>query len=390
MKEVVFVPFDFDQVIERRRTDSLKWDSVDEKLLPMWVADMDFACPPEVVEALVKRAEHGVFGYAIPSNNYNQAVIDWMQKRHRWAIEREWILTCPGVVSALDVAVRALTEPGDKVLIQVPVYHPFFSVVRNNNRILVENELKYDGARYHMDFEDLEQKLASGVKMMLLCSPHNPVGRVWTTEELKQLGDLCRKHQVMVVADEIHADVVYPGYQHQVFSTAMPDLAQQSVICTAANKTFNIAGLQAANIIIANPKVRKQFQRVLATSGLGLPGVFAATALVAAYNYGTAWLDELLDYLADNLTFIKSFAQEHLPGVKIIEPEATYLAWLDFHRLDLDDEQLKELITRAGLVFNSGSQFGPGGEGFLRLNFACSRIILAEGLERLARVWPAK
>lgn len=384
------MPFDFDQVIERRRTDSLKWDSVDEKLLPMWVADMDFACPPEVVEALVKRAEHGVFGYAIPSNNYHQAVIDWMQKRHRWAIEREWILTCPGVVSALDVAVRALTEPGDKVLIQVPVYHPFFSVVRNNNRILVENELKYDGARYHMDFEDLEQKLASGVKMMLLCSPHNPVGRVWTTEELKQLGDLCRKHQVMVVADEIHADVVYPGYQHQVFSTAMPDLAQQSVICTAANKTFNIAGLQAANIIIANPKVRKQFQRVLATSGLGLPGVFAATALVAAYNYGTAWLDELLDYLAYNLTFIKSFAQEHLPGVKIIEPEATYLAWLDFHCLDLDDEQLKELITRAGLVFNSGSQFGPGGEGFLRLNFACSRIILAEGLERLARVWPAK
>lgn len=380
--------YDFDRVIDRRNTDCLKWDSVDINALPMWVADMDFACPPEVEAALVKRAQHGVFGYAVPGASYYQAVIDWMEKRHHWVIEKDWILTCPGVVSALDIAVRALTEPGDKVLVQPPVYHPFFNVVRNNNRILVENELKLENNHYHIDFAELEEALASGVKLMLLCSPHNPVGRVWTTEELQRLGQLCRKYQVLVAADEIHNDIVYPDYRHQVFTNLNPELAEQSIICTAANKTFNIAGLQAANIIIANPELRRRYQRVLSTSGLALPGVFAATALVAAYNHGAPWVDEMISYLAGNLILIDKFIKEHLPGAELIKPEATYLAWINYRQLGMDDQQFKELMKKAGLVFNLGSQFGRGGEGFLRLNFACPRSILQEGLERLALVWP--
>jgi len=354
----------------------------------MWVADMDFACPPEVEQALVKRAQHGVFGYAIPGPNYYQAVINWMLERHSWEVEKEWILTCPGVVSALDVAVRALTEPGEQVLVQPPVYHPFFSVVRNNNRVLVENELVFDGYQYHIDFADLEAKLAAGVKLMLLCSPHNPVGRVWTQEELQKIGKLCLRYQVIVVADEIHADLVYPGNQHQVFTAQVPEMAANSIVCTAANKTFNIAGLQAANIIIANPDLRKRFHRVLATSGLALPGVFAATALVAAYNHGAPWLDELISYLTGNLEVIHSFTQDRLTGAQLIKPQATYLAWLNLGDLGLGDQGLKDLLNRAGLVFNSGTQFGRGGAGFLRLNFACPRSTLSEGLERLARAWP--
>ncbi|MCK8824637.1 MalY/PatB family protein [Fuchsiella alkaliacetigena] len=380
--------YNFDELIERRNTDSLKWDKIkDEDMLPMWVADMDFKAPPAVVEALIERASHGIYGYAELQDSYYQAVIDWLERRYNWQVKQEWIFTSPGVVPALHILVRALTKPGDKVIIQSPVYYPFFEVVENNGRHVLNNTLVYDGKRYRMDYQELEKQLDSRVKLMILCNPHNPVGRVWAAEELRRLGKICVENGIVVIADEIHSDLVFAGHEHQVFTTLATEFKENSIVCNAASKTFNLAGVQTSNIIIPNPKLRTAFQHGLDQTGIERPNVFAITALKAAYNHGEQWLEDLLLYLQENLKFLLSYIQKNIPQVEIIEPEGTYLVWLDFRNLGLEDRELDSLLrNEAKLFLNPGHIFGAGGSGFQRLNIACPRSRLKEGLARLAEV----
>ncbi|GAB6100621.1 pyridoxal phosphate-dependent aminotransferase [Halanaerocella petrolearia] len=379
--------FNFDDVIDRRDTDSLKWDTIgDDNMLPMWVADMDFKSPKAVREALAKRVEHGIFGYAGGYDSYYDAVIQWMKRRQQWEVKKDWISISPGVVPALNMLVRALTNQGDKVVIQSPVYYPFYEVVENNGCHVVDNPLQFDGASYQMDFADLEEKLDSRVKLMILCSPHNPVGRVWSEEELRKLGEICNKNDVIIIADEIHSDLILSDNEHQVFSSLSEEFKQNSVICNAPTKTFNIAGIQISNIIIPNQNIRELFQHTLESTGVGRPNIFAVTAARAAYNKGEEWLDELLVYLKNNLEFLQSYIEENIPQINVIEPEGTYLVWLDFRELGLTDKEIRSLLFKeAELILNPGPIFGEQGSGFQRINIACPKSVLKEGLQRLKK-----
>lgn len=381
-------PYDFDEIIERRNTCCEKWDRVkctaDNKRIPLWVADMDFKCPPEVIQALTQRAEHGVFGYALCDSAYYNSIINWMVKRHNWQIQKEWICRSPGIVPALDMLLRALTEPGDRVVIQTPVYYPFYSVIRNNKCRLLENRLVLEGKKYYMDFNDLEDKFQAGVRVMILCSPHNPVGRVWTPAELAKVGELARTYNVLVISDEIHSDLIFPGVKHTVFGSWSDVLAQQTIVCNAPSKTFNLAGVQASNIIIPNPDLRKRYLQIIRNNGMNTLNVFAIEALKTAYNCGELWLEQLLVYLKSNYDFICDTVGNNMPKLKVIESEGTYLAWIDFSALGRDDTELEQiLIEQAGLVLERGSIFGETGHGFERLNFACPRALLAESMNRL-------
>jgi len=381
--------YDFDRMFGHREMNSLKWDFNelkfgDRDVLSMWVADMDFAGPKEVTEALLRRAAYGVYGYSQGMDSYYQAIIDWMQKRHAWKIERDWITFSPGIVPALIWAIKAFAQPGDKVLLQSPVYHPFFTAIENNGCELVNNQLRFENGQYVMDFQDLEEKLAGGVKLFLLCSPHNPVGRVWTRVELERVAQLCLKYQVLVIADEIHFDLVYRGYEHTVFSTLSEELAQNSIVCTAPSKTFNMAGLQMSNLIIPNPKLRRSFVQVMEKNGINSPNAFGIVALEAAYRYGEEWLDQVIEYLEGNLSFLEEFLNTRIPEIKLVRPQGTYLVWLDFRELGLEPIALRELLHKqAKVALNEGQFFGPGGEDFQRLNIACPRTVLAEGLQRI-------
>ncbi|HWP97932.1 MAG TPA: MalY/PatB family protein [Syntrophomonadaceae bacterium] len=376
--------YNFDKIVSRRHTNCAKWDEVGEDLLPMWVADMDFQSPPEVIAALEERVRHGIFGYSGGYEGWDTAFIQWMKRRFGWQVDREWITTSPGVVPALDMLIRALTEPGDGVVIQPPVYCPFFAVVRNNGRKLLENPLIYDGCKYRMDLDNLERQLNPGVKLLILCSPHNPVGRMWEPRELAALGDICLEHGIRVISDEIHADLVFPGQRHTVFASLSSELEQNCAICTAPSKTFNIAGIQASNITIPNPEIRSAYRQVLNTGELGLPNVFAIAAAEAAYTQGEAWLDEMMIYVRDNFKYLQKFMAENIPRIKIIEPEATYLVWLDCRSLGMNNQQLDRFIRdQARLVLSPGHIFGSAGSGFQRMNIACPRAILEEALRRL-------
>ncbi len=383
--------YDFDKVIERDNTNSVKWN-FREKLfgsadvLPMWVADMDFRAPQPVIDALVQRASHGIYGYSEGAEEYYEALEGWMRQRHGWEIEREWVVFTPGIVPALNWLLAAITRPGDKVALQSPVYPPFFGAISNNGCETADNPLKFEDGEYRMDFADLEVKLAGGVKALLLCSPHNPVGRVWQEEEIRRLGELCLRYGVTVISDEIHSDLVYPGYNHRVFASLSPELARNCVVCTAPSKTFNLAGLQVSNLIIPNPELRKALKGVLARSSVRHPNSFGIVAMQAAYRHGAEWLDQLMLYLHGNLDFLTAFLAEKIPEVKLARPEGTYLAWLDFRQLGMNSSELQSfLIKQAKLALNDGAAFGPGGEGFARMNIACPRSILAEGLQRLER-----
>lgn len=387
--------YDFDQVIERKHTNSLKWDFLESKfgekdLLPMWVADMDFKAPQPVIEAVMRKAGEGIYGYADRLDPYYEAVTGWMERRHGWKIEREWITYSPGVVSALNWLVRAYAQPGDKVVLQAPVYYPFYSAIENNGCEVLVNELQLENGRYCMDFEDLEKILSgsSRVRMLILCSPHNPVGRVWTREELAQLGELCLRHGVIVVADEIHGDLVYEGHQHTPLALLSGELAQNSITCTAPSKTFNLAGLQTANIIIPNRDLRRTYLDILELNGVRRPNIFGITAVEAAYNHGEEWLEQLLKYLKGNLDYLTQFIGANLPQVQVIQPEGTYLVWLDFRAFGLGGKALEQImLKKARLALDEGYVFGPGGEGFERINIACPRSMLREGLERMAHAF---
>ncbi|TGE33282.1 MalY/PatB family protein [Desulfosporosinus sp. Sb-LF] len=381
--------YDFDQITDRKDTGSIKWDFNQrffgrEDILPMWVADMDFPAPDDVIEALVNRAKHGIYGYSDGTDEYYLALIDWTQKRHGWVIQKDWITFSPGIVPALNELVRSLTKPGDKVLIQSPVYPPFFQAIKNHGREVVNSQLILEDGRYTMDFVDLEEKFTSGVKMMILCNPHNPVGRVWGRGELERLGKLCVAQDVLVISDEIHGDLIYEGYRHIPFASLSPELAEQSIVCTAPSKTFNLAGLQTSNLIIPNSTLRQSYQASLDLTGIHHPNVFGITAMEAAYRHGWDWLEQLMHYLKGNEEFLVSFLARELPQIQAIRPEGTYLMWLDFRALGMEPKELQKfLVHKAGVGLNAGYLFGPGGEGFARLNLGCSRSVIEEGLQRL-------
>lgn len=381
--------YDFDKVIERRNTKSVKWDLVetmykDKEVLPMWVADMDFETPREVTEAIMKRAEHGVFGYTLRGEDYDKAVISWMKRRHNWNIKKEWIKFCPGVVPALNLIVRTYTKPGDEVIIQTPVYHPFSSVIKNNGCQIVKNPLKFENNKYYMDFEDLKSKITKRTRLLILCNPHNPVGRVWTRDELIELGNICLKNNVIVVSDEIHFDIIYKQYKHTVFASINEEFSNNSIICTAPSKTFNLAGLKTSNIIIPNDKLRNLFEITLENNSIGGPNIFGREALIAAYNKCEEWLDELIDYIDGNLKYLNEYFKNNIPRIKVIQPEGTYLVWLDCSEFNMTPQELRELfVKKAKIGLNDGIMFGEDGGQFQRINIACPRSILKEGLRRI-------
>lgn len=392
MQQKSLEKINFNIVVNRKNTNCLKYDFAvrrgrPENVLPLWVADMDFKVAPEITQAIEKRVAHGIFGYSEVKEEYFEAVLAWMEQKHGWHVKEDWLVKTPGVVFALAMAVQAFTEPGDAVIIQQPVYYPFSEVIADNGRRIVDNtlELKEDG-KYHINFEDFEQKVKENhVKLFLLCSPHNPVGRVWTKEELKKIAAICRKYDVIVVSDEIHEDFVFNG-KHQVFADLSEDAKNRTITCTAPSKTFNLAGLQVSNIWIANPKLREKFKKQIAAAGYSQLNTLGLTACEAAYRYGGEWHAELLGYLKSNLNFLREFLQTRLPEVKLIEPEGTYLVWLDFGSLGLTEEQREELLTKkAGIWLDSGAIFGAAGEGFERINIACPRSILKDALERIER-----
>lgn len=380
--------YDFDRVVPRRGTDSCKWDSAaNDGVLPMWVADMDFQTAPAITEALRRRVDHGIFGYTRVPQSYYEAVTGWFARRHGWTIDPQWMIYTSGVVPALSAIVKASTRPGDKVLIQTPVYNCFFSSIRNNGCEAVSSPLRRRGDTYEMDYEDLERKAADPrVKVMLLCNPHNPVGRVWRRDELQRLGEICLRHGVLVVADEIHCELVFPEYPYTPFASISEEFRQHAVSCVSPSKAFNIAGLQIANIVAADDDLRRRIDRAINDNEVCDVNPFGVIATQAAYNDGGEWLDELIGYLRANYLHLRAFCREQLADFPVAELEGTYLVWMDCRRLGLSSAQLEEqLIDRARLWLNAGTMYGPEGEGFMRWNIACPRTRLDEGLNRFVK-----
>jgi cysteine-S-conjugate beta-lyase len=380
----------FDRIIDRRNTCCIKHDPASrgkpDDVLPMWVADMDFATPPCVSDALVACARHGIYGYSEPDAGYFAAVRDWFERRFDWHIEKKWLAITPGVVNALCIAIRALTQPDDGVLIQQPVYYPFELCARHTGRKLLVNELVYNDGRYSIDFDDFETKIKEA-KLFILCSPHNPVGRVWTRDELVRMGEICLRHDVIVISDEIHQDFVFSGHRHLVFAALDKRFADITITCTSPSKTFNLAGLLHANIFIENEAMRSKFNNEYARCGLSQPGIMGLVSCKAAYGGGAEWLDALIEYLAGNMALIGEFAQTNIPKIKLVPPEGTYLAWLDCTELGLSAKELDAAIThKAKLWLNSGAQFGLSGAGFARMNIACPRPVVRIAMERLKNV----
>lgn len=386
------MPVDFDTVPNRRGTNCFKYDfaremGMPEDVLPLWVADMDFPTAPAVLERLHALAEHGIFGYTGVKDAYFSAVHNWYAQRFGWETQRSWLVTTPGVVFAIAIAIRAFTQKGDAILIQQPVYYPFANKVTENDRKLAVNPLVLKNGRYEMDFADMERKIADNhVKMLLLCSPHNPVGRVWTKEELLRVGEICQKHGVLVVSDEIHADFTYAGHTHRVFASVKSEFADFTITCTAPSKTFNLAGLQNSNIFIPNRQLRHAYKKELSACGCGGTNCMGMAACQAAYEAGAGWLEQLKQYLAGNLAYVRQFLREKLPDIALVEPEGTYLVWLDLRKLGLTEQQQRQLIVQdAKLWLDTGTLFGQDGEGFERINIACPRATIEQAMQRLER-----
>ena len=388
--------YNFAKIINRKGTNCLKYDYAVERgkpadVLPLWVADMDFTVSEEITKSLHAAVDHGIYGYTQPKDAYYNAITNWMEKNHNWKTKREWIMKTPGVVFALGAAVKAFTKPGDAVLIQNPVYYPFTNIIRDNDRRVIDNTLVYEKrvtegkSQYSIDYEDFERKIVQEhIKLFILCNPHNPVGRVWTREELQQLGEICLRHHVIVVSDEIHNDFVYPGFEHTVFANVDPRFAEFTVTCTAPSKTFNLAGLQISNIFISNETLREAFQKEIDKTGYDEPNALGAVACEAAYRGGQEWLDQLRAYLLENLNFLRAYLQEKIPQIHLVEPEGTYLVWLDCSELGISGKELDQFIVeKAGLWLDGGAMFGPSGADFQRVNIACPRATLELALDKL-------
>lgn len=376
--------YNFDEIVQRRGTNSYKWDSADDAdVLPMWVADMDFRTAPAIIEALQQRVAHGIFGYTRVPDAYYKAVINWFGRRHNWKIQKDWMIYTSGVVPAISAVIKALTQPGDKVLVQTPVYNCFFSSIRNNGCEIVSNPLVYKENTYVIDYEDLERKVADEkVKILLLCNPHNPAGRVWSKEELTRIGEICIRHGVWVVSDEIHCELVYTGYTYTPFASISEEFLHHSVTCISPSKSFNIAGLQIANIVSADEEVRRRIDKAININEVCDVNPFGVIATIAAYNEGEEWLLQLLDYLKGNYECMKTFCEVSLPNFPITRLEGTYLVWMDCRSLPYPSEELEEkLVKEEKLWLNAGTMYGAEGEGFMRWNIACPRAVLLKGLK---------
>lgn len=379
----------FDEMIDRKNTQSLKWDGMKpyfgrDDILPMWVADMDFRPPAKVIEALQKRVEHGVFGYTITPETVSNAITKWISVRYEWQVDNSWLLYSPGVVPSIKTAIQAFTNPGDKVLLQSPVYTPFFQMIERNGREVSNSPLVLKNGRYEIDFVDFEEKLKLGVKLFLLCSPHNPAGRVWAEEDLVKMADLCKQYGVLIVADEIHADLVASPHKHLPLASLDSTFADITITLMAPSKTFNIAGLQASYMVVSNNELRQKLAAEQASDAFSMLNTFAVIAMEAAYTYGHEWLDQVLNYISANIKLVKKEIKEHLPLIKVIEPEGSFLIWLDCRELGLSHVDLKKRILEKGkLALNFGDSYGLGGEGFVRMNVGCPKDTVIEGLSRL-------
>ena len=380
--------YDFDEVVPRRGTNSYKWDTPEEEgVLPMWVADMDFRTAPAVTEALRRRVEHGIFGYTKVPGAYYESVVRWFAGRHGWRIEPQWIVYTSGVVPALSAVIKALTRPGDKVIVQTPAYNCFFSSIRNNGCELSASPLVCREGRYTIDFDDLEARAADPqAKLLLLCNPHNPAGRVWTAGELRRVGEICLRHGVFVLSDEIHCELTYAGHDYTPFASICERFRRNSVTCVSPSKAFNIAGLQIADIIASDDGIRRRIDRAVNINEVCDVNPFGVVATMAAYDEGAEWLDALRAYLWENYLCVKRFFAERLPDYPILPLEGTYLVWIDCRASGVGSDRTTRLLEEAKVLVNSGTMYGPGGEGFLRLNTACPRSLLVEGLERMAGV----
>jgi cysteine-S-conjugate beta-lyase len=378
--------YNFDKLTGSQNSDSVKW-GYGHDFIPMGIADMDFETVPEVREAIIERAGKDVFGYTELPKGYRESVTGWILKRHQWKVKKEWLTISPGIVTAITLAIRAFAQNGDKVLVQSPVYYPFFSAITRSGCEIIENQLSFSGGRYGIDFEDLEKKAADErAKILILCNPHNPVGRVWTREELMRIGGICLKNNVMVIADEIHSDLVYSGSKYTPFASISKEFEQNSITCTAPSKTFNLAGLQTSNIIIPNEKLRREYNISLENTGMSRLNLFGGIACKAAYTHGEQWLEEVLEYIGGNKEFAIRYIGENIPEIKVIEPEGTYLLWIDFRKLGLDSESLRRYLQHeTRIIFNEGYVFGQGGQGFERMNIACPRSVLEEALGRIEK-----
>ncbi|MBU5225897.1 pyridoxal phosphate-dependent aminotransferase [Clostridium senegalense] len=381
--------YNFDEIPNRIGTNCAKWDNRRaifgrDDVIPMWIADMDFGVEPAIIKAMEERLKHEVFGYTYSPDSYYKSVIDWMQKRFQWKIEKDWIKFTPGVVPGVNSIIAAFTKPGDQVILQTPVYHPFYRLIKNNDCEVLENPLVYDGSNYKMDLENLKEIITDKTKMIILCSPHNPGGRVWTMKELKELGEICIENNILVVSDEIHGDIVYKPNKHTVFAQINDEFANNSIICTAPNKTFNIAGLETANIIIQNEKLRKQFEIQLDKHCIHGPNIMGAVALEAAYVNGEQWYNQLMDYLNENVEFVLNYFENKIPKIKVQRPQGTYLLWLDCSKLNMSNDELnKFFINKCKVGLNNGKMFGHAGEQFQRMNIGTSRKIIEEALKRI-------
>ncbi|KAA6352418.1 Cystathionine beta-lyase PatB [termite gut metagenome] len=378
--------YNFDKIIPRRHTHSSKWDSAkDDTILPMWVADMDFMTAPPVIEALIKRAQYGIFGYTKVPDAYYEAITGWFSRRYSFEIQKSWILFTTGVIPALSAIIRSLTVPGDKIIIQSPVYNYFYTTICENECEVTPNDLIYENGNYTVDFAGLEKIAADPkAKLLLLCHPHNPVGRVWTKEELEKIGNICFRNGVTVISDEIHCDFVYPGRQHIPFASISPEFLRRSVTCTSPSKTFNIAGLQVANIFVSDSDIRECIRKVLSRNKVYDVNSFAVNGLIAAYNEGEDWLQQLVIYLYENYLFLKEFLATNLSQLKVIPLQATYLVWLDCSALGKSSKEIAGILLNEGkLWLNEGTMYGTNGDSFMRINIACPRPLLNEGLNRM-------
>lgn len=385
--------YNFDEVIDRKNTDSMKWSASylerhfgSADCVPLWVADMDFRTAQPVIDAVTERAGHGIYGYALPGDEFYEAVIKWQKRRNGWEVKKEWIVFSPGVVPALWHIVRTFCSPGEKVILQSPVYYPFYKVIEDNGCQVINNRLINNGGRYEMNFDELEKQAADGsVRMMILCSPHNPVGRVWTKEELRRVSEICFANDVLLVSDEIHSDLVFRPNVHTPAASLSEELMMNTITCMAPSKTFNLAGVQVSDVIVPDRRLRRRLAESLKSAGV-MPNVFGLAAQTAAYNEGEEWLEQLLEYLAGNLDFMENFITSELPEVKFRRPEGTYLAWLDFSGYGFTTEELQNRMkNKAGVALDDGYIFGDGGEPCQRINFACPRSVLIKAMERLRK-----
>lgn len=381
--------YNFDEIIDRKRTDCIKYDALPmffgaDDILPVWVADMDFRTPDFIMDAIRKRLEHEILGYTFRSEAFSNSIINWVKQRHNWEVPKEWISFSPGVVASITGSVLAFTEPGDKVIVQTPVYFPFFESVRGVKRRLVENPLKLESGRYFFDLEDLEAKIDEKTKMLILCNPHNPGGMVWRHDELDALSEICIRHNLIVVSDEIHSDLIFKGNTHIPYPTLSEEAAQNSIVCMAPSKTFNVAGLSTSFVVIPNPDMLKTYEKLMRTLHIHMGNIPGTVALEAAYNHGNEWLNEMMEYVECNYEYLSGFICKNLPRVKVMKPEATYLVWLDFTAYGMKDKQLnKFLVEKAKVGLNNGIRFGRNGDGFMRINIGCPRSIVEEALNRI-------